>query len=421
MSSKPNSSSNSFLIIGGGIIGISCGLSLLEHGFDVTLIEPDEPGHGASFGNAGCLAVSEVVPISVPGMLRHVPGWLLDPLGPLSIRWQHFPKLIPWLWRFNQAANRKQVEHASCAQADLMRVTGKAWRDFSAKYGLKDKITWNGKLMVYETEKGFNGDQGYWKWSADRGVKQEFLTSDDIQDLEPNLTARFKKGVLTPEYAHVSDPYEILQDLLTQFRERGGILRRGRVRTILGQSDKMDKVLLESGEELAFDQLLISAGIWSRKLVEDLGYRVLLESERGYNTSLPNANVELNRPIMFGEGHFVISPLRSGLRIGGAAEFAGMDAPPNYTRASNLLKIARKYLPELDLTEKREWMGPRPSTPDTIAVIGRAPRHDNILMAFGHGHLGLTQAAGTAELIAQLAKKQKTEIDLSAFSIDRFN
>ena len=421
MSSNSQKSSEHILIIGGGIIGISSGLSLLERGFKVTLIEPEEPGHGASFGNAGCLAVSEVVPISVPGMLRHVPGWLLDPLGPLSIRWQHFPKLLPWLWRFNQAGNAKQVEHASRAQADLMRVTTNSWKSFAGKYGLTDKITWNGKLVVYETDKGFESDKGYWDWSAARGVKQEFLSSDDVQDLEPGLAARFRKGVLTPAYAHVSDPFEILQSLLTQFQQRGGKILQARVRRFLKNADGVHAVRLEDDTDLSFDQVLISAGVWSKKLVEDLGYKVLLESERGYNTSLPHADVELNRPIMFGEGHFVISPLKSGLRIGGAAEFAGMDAPPNYTRAKNLLKIARRYLPDLDLTEKREWMGPRPSTPDTIAVVGRAPRHDNVLMAFGHGHLGLTQAAGTADLIAQLAAKEKTEIDLSAFSIDRFN
>ncbi|RED53453.1 NAD(P)/FAD-dependent oxidoreductase [Aestuariispira insulae] len=405
------------LVIGGGIIGIFSALQLLRSGQRVSLLESGDPGKEASFGNAGCLAVSEVVPISLPGMLRHVPGWLMDPLGPLSIRARHFPKLVPWLMRFNQMGNDAQVEKASRAQADLMKLTESEWRETSNNSNFADQVTWNGKLMVYETQKGMENDRGYWEWCQKNGVEFHELSGDEIRQMEPALTTRFAGGILTPAYAHVSDPYEIARTLLDRFVAEGGTVITARARHFADSHS----LLLENGGTIAFEKAVIAAGVWSKKLANDLGYKVLLEAERGYNTTLPNAGLKLNRPIMFGEQHFVISPLACGLRIGGAAEFAGLSAPANFQRSKNLLKIAKKYLPELDETEKREWMGPRPSTPDSLAVIGQAPRHPNILFAFGHGHLGLTQAAGTARLVQQLANGEKPAIDLSPFSIERFN
>ena len=405
------------LVIGGGIIGIFSALDLLRAGHRVSLLEADEPGMAASFGNAGCLAVSEVVPMSLPGMWRHVPGWLLDPLGPLSIRMGHMPRLLPWLMRFNQVSTGRIVDQSSTAQADLMKLTETEWRRTSEDSGFADKLNWNGKLMVYETEKGFANDRGYLDWTRKRGIEFTELSGDEIRELEPELTASFARGVLFPSYAHVSDPYEITRLIYERFIAEGGRLIRGKAKNF----DGSDRVHTQSGDRITFDRAVIAAGVWSKELVNDLGYRVLLEAERGYNTTLPHADVRISRPIMFGEGHFVVSPLACGLRIGGAAEFAGLNAPPNFQRSSNLLTIAKKYLPELDESEKREWMGPRPSTPDSLAVIGRAPRHPNIFFAFGHGHLGLTQAAGTARLIQQLSSGQTPSIDMSPFGIERFN
>ena len=426
MSSKmldmtPSKHETDCLIVGGGIVGICCGLELLASGKSVTIIEANKPGYGASYGNAGCLAFSEIVPISVPGLIRHVPGWLMDPLGPLSLRWRYFPKLIPWLWRFNQAGNNRQVDMASTAQTRLMKFSIQAWKEYAASYSLDQKIKWNGKIVVYETEKGFQGDRAYWNWCEKRNVPYQLLSADDIREMEPGLSCSFHKGILTPDYAHVTDPYEILKDLMQQFKNLGGKIFKGRTHGFQRKGNRINAVILEDGSRITFQQAVIAAGIWSKKIVRDLGYDVLLESERGYNTSLPNAQSELTRPIMFGERHFVISPLESGLRIGGAAEFAGLEDAPNFQRSKNLLKIALNYLPDLDTTDRQEWMGPRPSTPDSLAVIGTLPDHNNILLAFGHGHLGLTQAPATAKIITKLAQGQAPEIDISEFSIERFN
>lgn len=403
------------VVAGAGIVGLCCGLALQQAGARVVLVDPKEPGNEASHGNAGCFAIGEVLPMSMPGLWRQVPGWLLDPLGPLSIRPAQVPRLVPWMWRFLRSSRRAEVARISAALFDLMSLARTRFPALLDGCGLNDHLQQTGVLTVYETARGLAAGRAEWARAEALGVPISFLDSDGVAEAEPALGKRFAGAVLTSWGGRVSDPYELLLALLAVYRQRGGEVVCDRVTSVAA-----DRLQTASGTDYPYDVAVVASGAWSGRLAAGLGVRVLLESERGYNTTLPNAGIQLNHPVAAGEAKFFLNQLSSGLRIGGAAEFAGLSAPPNYARARALLTIAKRFLPDMNTEGGREWMGHRPSTPDSLPVIDRAPRYPNVFLAFGHGHLGLTGAAATGDLIVALACGATPAIDLAPFRATRF-
>ena len=407
------------LVAGAGIVGICCAIELIERGFRVTLCDPEPPGSQTSYGNAAAFAATEVVPLGSPDTWRRAPGWLLDPRGPLAIRWRHLPAFAPWLWRFVRCGRRGEVERISRALSGLLAPSIAATRALLGRAGLERMFTANGALTVYRGETGPARHALEWEIKRARGVECRFLDGKAVRDMEPALR-NVACGVFAPQCCGATNPYKLAAALADYFQSLGGGVRRATVRDFL-HADERPRAAVVDGETVAFDRLVICAGVWSKRLCEMLGDAVLLESERGYNTTLPNPGVELKRLVFFGDHGFVATPLDEGLRIGGAVEFAGLKAPPNYERSARLIEIAQRYLPALDARGGKQWMGHRPSTPDSLPVIGRATAFENVLYAFGHGHLGLTLAAITARLIGELARDGAASIDLGPFDVARFN
>ena len=414
-------SSKTAIVIGAGIVGLATAYRLSGDGLAVTVIDRDPTGDKASFGNAAGIAVTEVLPASVPGLAWKVPGWLLDPLGPLAVRPAHLPRLIPWLRRFARAGRPAEVERIGRALAALnMRVYDDLLPMLDA-IGCGGEIHRKGALTVYETEDGFRRDADEWAFKRKHGVEVQMLSADEARALEPALGPIVVRGVLTPNWSHINDP-KLLVDRLRIWLERN----RG-VTIVTGEAHRLfidngrPWIVLNDRRTLPADCVVVAAGAWSGALARSLGDRVLLESERGYNTTLPSPGVMLAREVIFAERKFVATPLSIGLRIGGAAEFGGLDAKANYKRSEALVKLASRYLPGLSSTGGIAWAGHRPATPDSLPVIGSSPRHANIFYAFGHGHLGLTQAATTGRLIADLVSRRPPPIDLAPYSISRFN
>ena len=402
-------------VVGGGIVGLACAHSLIQDGHAVTVIDRDPHGDKCSWGNAGGIAVSEVAPASVPGVLWRVPRWLADPLGPLSLRPAHAPRMLPWLRRFLAAGRPDRVAAIAAALAAL---NGRAHADLAALLGaarIGHALRHLGMLTVYETAAGFRADQAEWALKRRHGIACQEVTGDEARTLEPALSANARHGVLVPDWWQVTDPREVWAGVLDAVVARGGVVVRG---DVVGFDDGAPR--FAAGERAAFDTVVIAAGAWSAELAARIGDRASLESERGYNTTLPRPGITLGRQVTFGEHKFVASPLGAGLRIGGAAEFAGLRAPANYARSEALLTLARRYLPGLSAEGGTVWMGNRPTTPDSLPVIGRSPRQGNILYAFGHGHLGLTQAATTGRLVADLVAGRNSGMDLTPYSIARF-
>jgi D-amino-acid dehydrogenase len=408
------------LVVGAGIVGVCCAIALREAGQAVTLVDRGPPGNEASKGNAGCLAASEITPMAAPGMLWKVPRWLLDPLGPLSLRPAHLPKALPWFLRFLATGRKETVTRLTAGLAPLCQASWELWPGLAERAGIADQFTTKGSLTVYETEAAFQADTEDRALKTRYGVPHQVLTAAELAELEPDLAPCFKRAVLYPRWAHVTDPYRIVLKLVDYARSLGVTLENGEVAAI-EKDGKARRLRLTDGRSLTGSQVVIAGGVWSKPLCEALGARVLLESERGYNTTLPMPGITLNHPITSAEGKFVLTPLAVGLRVGGAAEFAGTEAPPNYKRSSALLTLARRLVPGVKEEGAVQWMGHRPSTPDSLPVIGRHPADPKgVLLAFGHGHMGLTNAPGTAALIVALATDGEPPFNPAPFIVERF-
>lgn len=404
------------LIAGAGIIGLSAARALLAEGHSVTIVDRDPAGDKASFGNAGGLGVTEIVPASVPGLVWKVPGWLFDPLGPLSVRPAHFPKLVPWLARFMRSGSQSEMLRITKALAALTAPVYDDYMPLLEELKLTHELHQVGALWVYETETAFKADAADRELRRSYGIVFDEMDGDEARKLEPALGKAVVRAAMTPQWSHFDDPKRVVDRLRDLVVERGAKLVIGEAVAIDGK-----QLRLAGGRTVDFDQLIIATGAWSARLGKTLGDRVLLESERGYNITIPNSGVSLTREMIFAERKFVATPMDMGLRIGGAAEFAGLETTPNYARSDALAKLARFYLPNLKADEGTRWMGHRPTTPDSLPVIGRSPHRDDVIHAYGHSHGGLTLGPTTGRLVADLVARRQSTIDLSPFSVSRFS
>ncbi len=408
-------------VIGAGIVGICCSIELKQRGFSVTLIDNNPPCTVTSRGNAGSIATAEVLPLASPGILVKAPKWLLDPLGPLSVRVSHLPFLLPWLLRFAKASSKSQVRYSAAAQAALMKLSAAAWPLLSKTAGIEHMLRKPGEIHVYESAHTFNAARWGWELRREMGVEFSYVSGADLYALEPELGPVITHGVHIPDWIMTTDPYEIGVALADYAFSRSVQYLDEKVDTIQGDSDS--GVLVRTGKTengRRFDSLVIAAGAWSHQLARPFDRGIPLQAERGYNTTIADPDIQLRQPITFADHGFVASPLTSGLRIGGAAELGGLESPPNFKRSDAMLIKAKRFLPNLTSTEGVQWMGNRPSLPDSLPVISRSSGHPDVFYAFGHGHLGLTQAPATAQLIADLICNRTPPIDLSPFRVSRF-
>jgi len=402
------------LVIGAGIVGLSCAFFLRRAGHDVTVLDRDPDGDRASLGNAGAIAQPEVMPIAAPGIISKLPRYLLDPMGPLYIRLGYTWRLWPYLSRFLRAANNSQYAASAASMGSLLATAFDDHGTIHQASGLGHLLNKDGHLWVYRSP-AVRDTSPDWKIRERQGLACTFLDRDGLLAAEPALGPMATCAVRTNDWATYVDPKAYVAGLMAHLREQDVAFQNCNVATLDGNI-----VTGTDGRRYSFEHLVIAAGAWSHRLSEQLGDWCPLETERGYNTTLPSPGISLNRMLTFAEDHFVATPMSMGLRIGGAVEFAGLKTPPNFNRSKALLKLAAKYLPELNVDGGTEWMGHRPSTPDSLPVIDRASRYSNIFYAFGHGHLGLTGSATTGRLIAAMVRGQEAGLDLTPFCIGRF-
>jgi D-amino-acid dehydrogenase len=406
-------------VIGAGIVGIACAIYLQNEGHKVVIVERDDVARGASFGNAGAFAFSDVLPLASPGIIRKVPKWLLDPLGPLTIRPSYFPAILPWLLRFWRASRRVHLQASMTAQIAMMRLAAKEWQSLTAASGLEPMIRSNGALELYESEEEWKASLPSWTARAEAKIEFEHLRGSALEELQPGLSPRFKMATFVPGWKTVADPYEFALALADRFNAGGGEVRRGDVVSVT-PSNGCIQTRLSDASLIETAKVVVACGAWSAPLAAGLGDVIPLETERGYNTTLPAASFDVRRQLTFGGHGFVITPLSSGIRVGGAVEFGGLAAPPNFKRSEAMLRKAAQFLPGLKTEGGQQWMGFRPSLPDSLPVIGPSTATPDIVYAFGHGHLGLTQAAATGSLVADLVARRRPAIDIAAFSPTRF-
>ena len=407
------------VVVGAGIVGICTAIRLAGQGASVTVVDRTGICEETSSGNAAAFAFSDVLPLAQKGMIRNLPKWLGDPLGPLSIPPSYMPRLAPWLFRFWRAGRTAVYEPALAAQAGLMKLAEAEWMALMDASGTRNMLREDGSLELYENEAEFAAGLTGWAARKRFGIEFRHVEAADLSTLQPGLSPQFVKGTFVPGWKTVSDPKLLGKALWAHAESLGVRFRRGEA-TGVEAGPGGARLTLGDGTSMDASKLVIAAGAWSHRLARQLGDRIPLETERGYNTTLPPGAFDVRRQLIFSGHGFVVTPLETGLRIGGAVELAGLDAPPNYARAKAMLEKTTRFLPGLRTEGGREWMGYRPSLPDSLPVIGRASRSGHVFYAFGHGHLGLTQAAATARLIADLASGKPAAIDLSPFSPLRF-
>ncbi|WP_170430336.1 NAD(P)/FAD-dependent oxidoreductase [Ruegeria arenilitoris] len=407
------------VVIGAGIIGITTALELQRRGHSVLVLDREGIAAQASAGNAGAFAFSEVEPLATPGIMKKAPKWLLDPLGPLSIPPAYALKIAPWMYRFWRASRPGRYTELLHAQASLMDLSSTALTRLIASVDGEAMMQRDGQMQLYESEAEFRASLPTWELRRQHGIDFELLEGREaIAERQPGLSPRFTHAGFTPNWINTVDPKKWVEHLAQVFQNRGGRIEHQEIRA-LTPTDCGVRITL-ADREVEADKVVLCAGAWSHHLARTLGDHIPLETERGYNTTLPEGAFDLRMHLTFSGHGFVASRINGGVRIGGAVELGGLELPPNFKRADTLLQKATQFLPGLNTEGGTQWMGFRPSLPDSLPVIGTSPQARDVIYAFGHGHLGLTQSAGTAELVGALIDDQPAAISLNPFSAARF-
>jgi D-amino-acid dehydrogenase len=410
-------------VIGAGMVGICVASYLQRDGHSVFLVDPGTPGEGASFGNAGAFNASSVTPMSMPGIVKKVPGWLRDPLGPLSLRWSYLPAVLPYLYRFVRAGTAEKVHAQARALRPLVGATLSALQPLVKQAGAERLVHQRGHLYVYRSAESLAKDGFAWALRRENGVEVDEFDADELRQLEPALSREYVRGLLVRENGHTSNPFGLVSALVEEFVRQGGVVLRARASGFRLDGGRLTAIRTDAGE-LAADVAVVAAGAWSKPLAATLGDTVPLETERGYHLMIRDPEAMPSIPTADSDGKFVATPMDTGLRFAGTVELAGLDAAPDWRRARILLEQGRRMLPGLAREHSEErisvWMGHRPSMPDSLPVLGPSRATPDVVYAFGHGHVGMTAAPMTGRLVADLVAGRQPAIDISPFSAGRF-
>lgn len=407
------------IVIGAGIIGTALAYELQKRGYAVTLVDPERPGRGASYGNMGSIAVTEFMPVSRPSVWLQAPGWLLQPEGPVRVASGYAPRLVPWFLRFFRAGLPSKLPELEAQGAALCRRALADTTALMAEIGIESDISSTGCLSLYASEGEFRADRDRLDMLDRHGFDYEILGQNAVRDLEPELSPVIQKAVLLPDNRTLRDPFALVTRLAEAFVSRGGTILQRKV-TGFERADRITGVRLDDGQVLKTDNVVLAAGAHTARLSRLLGEPMPLESERGYHTQIKAPGMVLKHSVIWPAKAFMVSSTGGGIRVGGTVEMAGLDAAPDWRRAKITVKRACQALPNLQIEGATEWMGHRPAFPDTVPVMSASVRTKGVYYATGHGHLGLTYAATTARLMGQLIAGDTPEIDLHPYRVNRF-
>lgn len=408
------------VVLGTGIVGVCAAAWLQRDGHAVTFVAPVPPGEACSFGNAGSLSPSACLPVGMPGMWKQVPAWLRDPDGPLRIEPGYLPRLLPWLWRFLRASRPREVVRIATALRGLLAPIFDCYQPLLAHAGAEHLVRRTGCLYVYGSPEAARG----WQWGMqlrrDLGVDLRDIGEDELAALEPDLRGRFRFGILAPDNGSTVDPSALVKALHARCVADGARSVQGAAFGFERSGDRVRGVRLLDGTVLPCDGVVVAAGAWSGMLARQLDLGVPLETQRGYHVTVQSSNLALRHTVMAPEFNLMVNPMAMGLRLAGSVEFAGLRRGPDFRRADVLLAKGREMFPHLDTSRTSRWMGHRPCLPDSLPVIGAAPRLQNAWLAFGHGHVGMCGAASTGREVANLVAGRPPQLDLAPFAPDRF-
>jgi D-amino-acid dehydrogenase len=407
------------VVVGAGIIGTALALELQKRGRRAIIVERDAPGKGASFGNMASIAVTEFMPASRPSVWKQIPGWMLDPEGPVRVRPSYMPKLLPWFLRFIAASRPSKLRELEEQGAALCARVYDDLLPMLRATGLEEELTEEGCLSLYADEAEFKADRDHIEILKRFGFPHEVLRRPAIRNLEPELSDKIGMAVLFPQNRSIRDPYRLVLRLAERFTELGGRIDKDEVIGFT-RGEAIREISLKSGRKIVADEVVICAGAHSAKLAELLDEPIPLETERGYHTQIMAPGISLKHSIIWPARAFMVTPTAGGIRVGGTVEMAGLDASPDFRRSKITVKRAKEALPNLRCENFTEWMGHRPALPDTVPIMSASAKTKGVFYATGHGHLGLTYAATNARLMADLIIGLPPPIDMKPYRIDRF-
>jgi D-amino-acid dehydrogenase len=414
----PERNDRRVLVIGAGIVGLCTGFELARNGWNISLFDPEPPGSQCSSGNAGALSSGSVAPLAMPGAVRDALTMLVDRKGPLHLPFHYWLHAAPWLSAFVRSSRRERVEQIATALHELLKDSVSSHRRLASEVGCPELIRQTGQLHVYPDAQAMRKDDASWSLKRRFGLRMEYVDARAIGDLEPAVSDNYQVGVFLPDEASVTDPLQYCRSIADALRARGGELVQARITSLARSGDIWQ--IGDGARTWSGKHVVISAGAWSGKLLERLGYKIPLISQRGYHVQVAHAGLSLSRIVVLADRKVFINPMREGLRIAGTVEIDSIDRPLTKSRALLLKDHAKAGLRDPVLENEAIWMGHRPCLPDSMPVLGAVPGHANLWCAFGHGHLGLTGSANTAKLIARALARNSVENKLAAFSIDRF-
>ena len=405
-------------VIGAGIQGVCISLNLIKKGFKVTLIDREDPGkESASYGNAGHFSPYASVPVNRPDILADVPSMLLNSKGPLAIRWNYAPKMIPWFLKFIKNCSTKKMMHTAKYMHQILDLALPAYDELFKEIDVSNLVESKG-IMYFWTNKDLKSRELEIKIRNELGVKQQLLTPHEIHDLEPHIKKIYHGGVLYPNAKHARNPKKILLKLFDLFLKKGGKFEKKNINSIIFTNDNKPIIKTDSNS-CTFEKVVVACGAFSKKLTDLVDEKIPLETERGYHVHFKEYDHLLSRPIIFLNKGFGITPMEQGLRVVGTVEFGGLNNPPSKKRILNLVDNAKYLFPELK-EHQDEWLGFRPTLPDYLPVLGPSKNHKNLFYSFGHHHLGWTLGAISGKIISSMIAGENTNLDLSPYTSQRF-
>ncbi len=407
------------VIIGAGIVGVSAAIHLQRDGFDVVLIDKEGPAGGTSYGNGGILVSSGVVPVNSPGLIKNAPGMLLRRDSPLFMNWPYLPKMLPWLIRYMSRANARDARKVADALAPLLANSIDQHRKLANGTGAEKWIHASDYVFVYDNRAAFEKDAFAWSLRHEKGFVWDEMEAEAFGDYEPMFAGKNKFAIRLGDHGRVSDPEQYVIDLAKHVTQQGGELIIGEVEEIIHQQGKLSGVKTTGGV-IECDKVVVAAGVWSKTLLEKLGVKVPMETERGYHIELVNPSEMPICAMMLAAGKFVITPMEGRIRCAGIVEFGGLESPANRAPVELLKKHIRETLPELKFDRIDEWMGHRPAPSDSIPFIGPIKSVPDVYAAFGHHHVGLGGGPRTGQLVADMIANKETHIDTTPYRVGRF-
>ncbi|MGF6171268.1 glycine/D-amino acid oxidase-like deaminating enzyme [Pseudomonas moraviensis] len=415
-----NNPSHDIAVVGAGIIGVACAVRLARQGLRVVVIDQQEPGHGASFGNAGHLATEQVFPIADVSILKRLPAMLMDPMGPLRLDWKYLPRALPWFTRLLLNLRPEPFQQTVAGLRALNQSSLDAWQRLLGDIQRTDLLKIDGSLLVFEKPESGQAIEALQARLKQQQVPVDYWHAGAIRETAPQLSEQIQGGLFFPRTGHFLDPYRVVCALVEAARSSGVSFLKQQVQ---GGYVQENGVLLMTGNGgVTASRVLLACGAHSTKLTAALtGKQVPLDTERGYHLMLPNEHDRLPFPVTSLERKFIMTPMSEGLRLAGTVEFAGLERPANMARAWQLQRLSQGlFRHDLNADGATPWMGFRPSLPDSLPVIDQVCA-GKVLLAFGHQHLGLTQAAVTAEMIGQMVSGAAGELpNADAYRLERF-